>query len=192
MLKGIYNLHVKTQSYCIICHICIISPDNIVLSFFSDLITTLWRVAGAGQHALLSSSKERVKWFYFCRQACISMETRCGVWACCGWCGCFVDKSWRWRRLEILKREPDSLKYTPHTECGRDYTSCTLQSHPALQVHKEVSTTPAFCALSTQCPRTSSTELRKHNISAACYKTAKKKWCVFIRMGSCAFGLWLL
>lgn len=49
-------------------------------------------------------SKERVKWFYFRQQACISMETRCWVWVGCGRRGCFVDKSWRWRRLEILRR----------------------------------------------------------------------------------------
>lgn len=41
------------------------------------------------------------------------METRRRVSAGCGWRGHFVDKSWRWRRREILTKR-SSLKHTPY------------------------------------------------------------------------------
>lgn len=81
------------------------------------------------------------------------METRCWVWGGCGWCGRFDDKSWRWKRLEIVKR--GAARHTLYTTCGRDYNSWAAQ--PYFQLHKEVSTTLAFCVpSSTQCPRTPS------------------------------------
>lgn len=97
--------------------------------------------------------KESVRCFYFWQQACISMETRFWVRAGRGRRGRFDDKSWRWRRTEILSGE--AAWNTLHTERRRDYSYCT---HCCLSLHCGLKRIWLWHSFISKCPRTAEEE----------------------------------